>query len=117
MVFRFDGELIHLAAHDNLGPERLAAIHSVFPIPPGPGSVTARAILTRELVHVRDRRDDPELTYTALSENFPNTLSVPLLRSGVPLGAITVTRAETGLFSDRQIALLQTFADQAVIAI
>jgi signal transduction histidine kinase len=52
-----------------------------------------------------------------LNENFPNTLSVPLLRSGVPLGAITVTRAEIGLFSDRQIALLQTFADQAVIAI
>ena len=117
MVFRFDGELIHLAAHDNLGPGRLAAIQSVFPIPPGPGSVTARAILTRALVHVRDRRDDPELTYGALSENFPNTLSVPLLRSGVPLGAITVTRAEIGLFSDRQIALLQTFADQAVIAI
>jgi two-component system, NtrC family, sensor kinase len=117
MVFRFDGELIHLAAHDNLGPERLAAIQSVFPIPPGRRSVTARAILTRALVHVRDRRDDPELKYGALSENFPNTLSVPLLRSGVPLGAITVTRAEIGLFSDRQIALLQTFADQAVIAI
>jgi len=117
MVFRFDGELIHLAAHDNLGPERLAAIQSVFPIPPGQRSVTARAILTRALVHVRDRRDDPELKYGALSENFPNTLSVPLLRSGVPLGAITVTRAEIGLFSDRQISLLQTFADQAVIAI
>jgi signal transduction histidine kinase len=117
MVFRFDGELIHLAAHDNLGPEQLAAIQSVFPIPPGPRSVTARAVLTRTLVHVRDRRDDPELQFGALSENFPNTLSVPLLRSGVPLGAITVTRAEIGLFSERQIALLQTFADQAVIAI
>jgi signal transduction histidine kinase/putative methionine-R-sulfoxide reductase with GAF domain len=117
MVFRFDGELIHLAAHDNLDPEQLAAIQSVFPIPPGQRSVTARAILTRTLVHVRDRRDDPELQFGALSEKFPNTLSVPLLRSGVPLGAITVTRAEIGLFSERQIALLQTFADQAVIAI
>jgi len=117
MVFRFDGELIHLAAHDNLGPDRLDAIRSVFPIPPGRGSVTARAILTRALVHVRDRREDPELEYSVLSANFPNTLSVPLLRDGVPLGAITVTRAEIGLFSARQIALLQTFADQAVIAI
>jgi len=117
MVFRFDGDLIHLAAHDNLGTEQLDAVRSVFPIRPGRGSVTARAILTRSLVHVRDRREDPELEYSALSANFPNTLSVPLLREGVPLGAITVTRAEVARFSDRQIALLQTFADQAVIAI
>jgi GAF domain-containing protein len=117
MVFRFDGDLIHLAAHDNLGTEQLDALRSVFPIRPGRGSVTARAILTRSLVHVRDRREDPELEYSALSAKFPNTLSVPLLREGVPLGAITVTRAEVARFSHRQIALLQTFADQAVIAI
>jgi two-component system NtrC family sensor kinase len=84
MVFRFDGQLIHLAAHDNLGPERLAAIQGVFPIPPSQRSVTARAILTRTLVHVRDRQDDPELTYGALNENFPNTLSVPLLAERRP---------------------------------
>src|SRR5262249_39274776 len=84
---------------------------------PGRESVTARAILTRALVHVRDRREDPELQYSVLSANFPTTLSVPLLRDGVPLGAITVTRPEVALFSDRQVELLQTFADQAVIAI
>ena len=117
MVFRFDGDLVHLAAHDNLSTEQLDAVRSVFPIRPGRGSVTARAILTRSLVHVRDRREDPELEYSALSAKFPNTLSVPLLREGVPLGAITVTKAEVGRFSDGQITLLQTFADQAVIAI
>src|SRR5262249_60079364 len=64
MVFRFDGELIHLAAYDSLDAEQLAAVRSVFPIRPGRESVTARAILTRALVHVRDRREDPELQYS-----------------------------------------------------
>jgi signal transduction histidine kinase len=117
MVFRFDGEFIHLAAYDSLDPEQLAAVRSVFPIRPGRESITARAILTRAPVHLRDRRDDPELQFDALSANFPTTLSVPLLRDGIPLGAITVTRTEVALFSDRQVELLQTFADQAVIAI
>src|SRR5262249_43962959 len=105
------------AAYDSLEPEQLAAVRSVFPIRPGRESVTARAILTRALVHVRDRREDPEVQYSVLSANFPTTLSVPLLRDGVPLGAITVTRTEVALFSDRQVELLETFADQAVIAI
>src|SRR5262245_32931228 len=117
MVFRFDGELIHLVAYDNLDSEQLAAVRSVFPIPPGRGSITARAILTRTIVHVQDRSQDRELDYIILSANFPTTLSVPLLRDGVPLGAITVTRPEVALFSDRQVELLKTFADQAVIAI
>src|SRR5262249_8988244 len=55
MVFRFDGQLIHLVAHDNLEPEQLAAVRSVFPVRPGRESITGRAILTRALVHVRDR--------------------------------------------------------------
>jgi GAF domain-containing protein len=117
MVFRFDGELIHLAAYDSLDPEQLTAVQSVFPLRPGRESTTARAILTRAPVHVRDRRDDPELHFAVLSENFPTTLSVPLLRDGISLGAITVTRTHVALFSDRQVELLRTFADQAVIAI
>jgi len=117
MVFRFDGQLIHLVAHDNLEPEQLDAVRGVFPIPPGRSSVTARAIMTGSVVHVRDRSDDPELDYSILSANFPTTLAVPLLRDGNPVGAITVTRAEARLFSEREIALLETFADQAVIAI
>jgi two-component system NtrC family sensor kinase len=117
MVFRFDGKLIHLAAHASLEVEQLAAISSVFPIQPGRESITGRAILSRALVHVRDRRNDPELQFGVLSSNFPTTLSVPLLRDGTPLGAITVTRTEVAPFSDTQVELLRTFADQAVIAI
>src|SRR5262249_52973166 len=81
MVFRFDGELIHLAAYDGLDAQQLAAVRSVFPIRPGRESITARAILTRAPVHVRDRRDDPELQFGILSAN--TTLSVPLLHDGV----------------------------------
>jgi two-component system NtrC family sensor kinase len=87
MVFRFDGKLIHLAAHASLEVEQLNAISSVFPIQPGRESITGRAILSRAIVHVRDRRNDPELQFGVLSSNFPTTLSVPLLRDGTPLGA------------------------------
>src|SRR5262249_18461196 len=76
-----------------------------------------RSILTRAPVHVRDRRTDPELQFGVLSTNFPTTLSIPLLRDGTPLGAITVTRTKVAEFSESQVELLQTFADQAVIAI
>src|SRR4029079_7949234 len=110
-------ELIHLAAYDNLDSEQLNALRSVFPIAPGNERITGRAILTRAIVHVRDRKDDPDLQFGVLTANFPTTLSVPLLRDGAPLGAITVTRTEVAPFSDKQVQLLQVFADQAVIAI
>jgi hypothetical protein len=92
-------------------------MHREFPRPPGRGSTTARAILTRGVVHV-DIAEDPEYTAEALVQaGFRIALSVPMLRDGSPIGAISVAREEGQPFSDTQIALLQTFADQAVIAI
>ena len=117
-VFRFEGGLIHLAAHYHWSPDELEAVLRVFPIPPGRGSVTARAILTGAVAHVPDLAADPEFVYGSLAQaGFATTLSVPMLRDGNPIGAITVARREVKPFSDSQIALLQTFADQAVIAI
>ena len=117
-VFRFEDGLIHLVAHHRWTREALAAVRHVLPGPPGPGSVAGRAILTRAVVHVPDLAEDPEYTATAIVEAGVRTvISVPMLRDGKPIGAINVTRMERRPFSDRQVALLQTFADQAVIAI
>src|SRR5262245_40489924 len=117
-VFRFDGRLIHLVAHYNWSPADLEIIQRVFPIPPGRGSVTARAILTGAVAHVPDVTTDSEYVYSSLAQTgLRTTLSVPMMRDGHPIGAITATRREVKPFSDSQITLLQTFADQAVIAI
>src|SRR5262245_17160700 len=118
-IFTFDGELIHLVAHDQFSPEGADALRDAFPTPPGRGSNTARAILTRRVAHIPDVHEDPEYVLQGLVQtaDYRSNLSVPMLREGHPIGALIVAKAELGPFSDKQVALLQTFADQAVIAI
>jgi len=118
-VFLFDGALVHLAAVAGTGHEGTEAVRGSFPQPPGQASATTRAILTRRPVIIPDVFEDREFELTEMVRvaDFRSVMSIPMLRAGVPIGAITVTRAGAGPFSDTQLALLQTFADQAVIAI
>jgi len=118
-VFRFDGKLIHLVALHQVSTEGAAAYRDAYPAPPGRAGGTHRAILTRSIVHIPDIREDPEYELQALARanDFGCVLSVPMLRDGQPVGAITVGREAGRSFSDEQIELLKTFASQALIAI
>ena len=119
IVTTYDGALITLAAMVNLDQDGAEAVRQIFPRPPSRDNATARAILTCDVVQIPDLLLDLDYAVGTLSlrAHFRSNLSVPLVREGIPIGAITVGRPEPGPFSETQVALLQTFADQAVIAI
>ena len=118
-VYRFDGELIHVAALRNIDPAGVDAVRQAYPRPPTRGGATGRAILTRDVVYIRDVGEDPEyqLHSTAAAVGYRSIMSVPMLRGQNAIGAITVNAADVAAFSDNHVKLLQAFADQAVIAI
>src|SRR5262249_12202434 len=115
-LFQFDGTLIHFAAQHGRTPEEIEAARQAFPQPPGRASVSSRAILDATVVQVPNVREDPEVA-DPLRTLFRTVMAVPMLRDGRPIGTITVARRVIRPFSKEQIALLQAFADQAVIAI
>ena len=89
------------------------------PIPLGRGSTAGRAIIEGRSIHIRDVLDDPEyeLKEEARTNGIRTMLAIPLMREGKPVGCITLQRRAVRPFSDKQIELVTTFADQAVIAI
>jgi GAF domain-containing protein/DNA-binding response OmpR family regulator len=117
-AFRYDGHQMTFTAHHNMTDAELAVMRPHFPQPATRGAATGRAMLDRRIVHIPDIREDPEYTSSLRGElGFRTILAVPILRDGEPIGALGLWRREVAPFSDKQIELMSTFADQAVIAI
>src|SRR5262245_13700444 len=122
-VFVTDGRTLYEPANYGGAPEALAAARARYPRPLDRETASGTAILMRSLVHVPDVQEPSATEFAAFARRvgreigFRSLLSVPMLREGEAVGAINVTRSDPGLFSDTEVALLKTFADQAVIAI
>ena len=90
-----------------------------LPVVPDRGTGTGRSLLEGKVVHIPDVRADPEYTFVEAQKlgDFRTVLSVPMLREGTTIGILALTRREVRPFTDKQIELVSTFADQAAIAI
>lgn len=100
-------------------PQAFAEYIRDIPVTPERRTITGRTLLGGRIVHVEDVLADPDYDFEgqALSGNPRSFLGVPLLREGTPIGALTLTRYDVRPFTQKQIELIATFADQAVIAI
>ena len=117
-VFRYDGKLVHMTATHNWTHEAIEYFKHVYPSPPSPSLVSGRVILEKRVVRESDALTDEHYDHrSAVSGRWRRMLGIPMLREGNPIGALIVTWSEPGETPERQVELLQTFADQAVIAI
>jgi GAF domain-containing protein len=118
MIFRYDGDSCRAVAVYNLPPEVLE-LWERTPIRAGRGTTVGRALLERRPVQIVDVPADPEYAFDEAQKTFAvrTVLAVPMLREGTPQGVIGLIRTEVEPFTDNQIALVETFADQAAIAI
>ena len=119
VVYLYDGDHLRVAATKNFTREARSRIEALQQLSrPDRSHAGGRAILDCAIIHLADVLEDPEYSRElALAGGWRAVLAVPLLRDGKPVGSLSVAKAEPIPFSDRQIQLLNTFAEQAVIAI
>ena len=118
-VYSYDGALIDLlVGHDRIASaEETRAFRSQFPIVPARHTTMGRAILERRIDHLRGHAGEPEPSALMRAMGLKSFLHLPLIRDGKVIGCIGMNALEPGGFSDTQVELLKTFAEQAVIAI
>jgi GAF domain-containing protein len=118
IICRPKGESYEIVAGHSVSPDFYEYMQS-HPIPIGPGTVTGRTALEGRAIHVHDVLADPDYNLSEAQRigGYRTTLGVPLLREGIAIGVMAMNRLTVRPFTDNQIELLTTFADQAVIAI
>jgi two-component system NtrC family sensor kinase len=117
-IIRQKGDANYWATSYGLPPEHSENLKSL-PLEPGRGSVVGRVLKECKTVHVHDVLADPEYAFLEGQRiaGWRTALGVPLLREGSPIGVVALMRRSVMPFTDRQVELVETFADQAVIAI
>jgi signal transduction histidine kinase len=117
-IFRPKGEFLQFVANYGFGSDYQTYLES-HPVPMDPGSLTGRTMLECKTVHIHDVLADPKYKMTEIARigRYRTLLGVPLMREGTPIGVISLQRYTVRPFTDKQIELVSTFADQAVIAI
>ena len=102
-VYRFEGQLLHFVAHHGLTAEVLEINRRAYPAPPSRMSVAARAVLERSVVQIPDVNADPDYALGAMAAagGYRSAAAVPILRDGLAIGSIAVTRAQAGLLPER----------------
>jgi signal transduction histidine kinase len=120
-ILLYDGSALHFGAVAGGRPQSGAEewFRSIYPLPLDPDTPVGRAILERRMIQLTDTEESASQITREVARGFQfrAVVTVPMLREGSAIGTISITRATPGAFSERQVEVLQTFADQAVIAV